>query len=169
MPETDAMLHPARLARCAFLLAACGVVPAAAQTDYRNLDEGRPLRTEDALPADHYGFELTLPYEMEARDGARLHLATPELAYGMIRGGEIGLALPLAAFDREPGTTWVLAGPQLFALQNLVRERPGLPTLTLRADLDLPLGGLGGAETALSLKAIGTRSWVRSGCTPTPR
>ena len=96
------MLHPSRIAGCAFLLIVCGAVPAAGQTDYRNLDEGRPLRTEDALPVDHYGFELTLPYELEARDGARLHLATPELAYGEIRGGEIGVAVPLAAFDVAP-------------------------------------------------------------------
>ena len=42
----------------------------AAQTDFRNLDDGRPTRAEDALPVDHYGFELALPYTLEARTRA---------------------------------------------------------------------------------------------------
>jgi len=153
------MRHPARTAGWGVLLVALAAVPAAGQTDYRNLDEGRPARTEDALPVDHYGFELTLPYELEATDGARLHSTTPELAYGVVRGGEIGLALPLAALDRESGTTWASAGARLFALQNVARERPGRPALAVRADLDLPVGGLGGDDAGLSVKAIATRSW----------
>ena len=48
--------------------------PLAAQTDFRNLDEGRPTHTEDALPVDRYGFELVLPYALEAEDETRLNL-----------------------------------------------------------------------------------------------
>jgi hypothetical protein len=155
----DLMRFPGRVVLWAALLATLGASAAAGQTDYRNLDEGRPAHTEDALPVDHYGFELTLPYELESRDGTRLHLTSPELVYGAIRGGELGVTLPLAARDREAGTTWALAGARLFALQNLMRERPGAPAVALRADLDLPLGGLAGDATALSLEAIATRSW----------
>ena len=133
--------------------------PLAAQTDFRNLDEGRPTHTEDALPVDRYGFELVLPYALEAEDETRLHLTTPELVYGVRPGGEVGLALPLAALDEVDGTTWALAGTRLFALQNLVGEGPAAPALALRADLSLPVGGFGGDDPVLSLKAIGTRSW----------
>ena len=133
--------------------------PLAAQTDFRNLDEGRPTHTEDALPVDRYGFELVLPYALQAEDETRLHLTTPELVYGVRPGGEVGLALPLAALDEVGGTTWALAGARLFALQNLVGEGPAAPALALRADLSLPVGGFGGDDPVLSLKAIGTRSW----------
>ena len=118
-----------RAASCAAALVILGVAPLAAQTDFRNLDEGRPTHTEDALPVDHYGFELVLPYALEAEGETRLHLTTPELMYGLRRGGEVGLALPLAALDEVGGTTWALAGARLFALQNLLREGPSAPAL----------------------------------------
>jgi hypothetical protein len=140
-------------------LAVFGAAPLAAQTDFHNLDEGRPIRTEDALPVDHYGFELSLPYSLDAEDDTRLHLTTPQLTYGVRPGGELGLALPLAALDDVAGTTWGLAGVRLFALQNLVREAPRAPALALRADLALPVGGYGGDDPVVSLKAIATRTW----------
>ena len=153
------MHHPIRAAVWTAALAVAGAAPLAGQVDFRNLDEDRPLHTEDALPVDHYGFELALPYTLEAEDETRLHLTTPELVYGLRRGGEVGFALPLAALDDATGTTWALAGVRLFALQNLVREGPGMPAIALRADLGLPVGGFGGENPVLSLKAIGTRSW----------
>ena len=153
-------MHDSRRAACwAAALAIFGAAPLAAQTDFRNLDEARPIRTEDALPVDHYGFELSLPYALEAEAETRLHLTTPELAYGVRTGGELGLALPLAALDDIAGTTWGLAGVRLFALQNLVREGPRVPSLALRADLALPVGGFAGEDPVLGLKAIATRSW----------
>ncbi|HKU62477.1 MAG TPA: hypothetical protein VJQ44_14725 [Gemmatimonadales bacterium] len=140
-------------------LAIFGAAPLAAQVDFRNLDEGRPVRTEDALPVDHYGLELTLPYTLEAEDEVRLHLTTPELVYGLRPGGEIGVSLPIAALDDIGGTTWAVAGARLFGLQTLAYERPGAPALALRADLILPVGGFAGDDPVLALKAIATRSW----------
>jgi hypothetical protein len=153
------MHDPRRAALWAAAVAVSISTPLAAQTDFRNLDDGRPTHTEDALPVDHYGFELALPYTLEAKDEARLHLTTPELTYGLRPGGEVGLAMPLAALDEAGGTTWGLAGVRLFALQNLLREGPKAPALALRADLSLPVGGFGGEDPVLALKAIGTRSW----------
>ena len=68
-----------------------------------------------------------------------------------------GRPLPLAALDDIAGTTWGLAGVRLFALQNLVREGPRVPSLALRADLALPVGGFAGEDPVLGLKAIATR------------
>jgi hypothetical protein len=153
------MHDPRRAAHSVVALAVFGAAPLAAQTDFRNLDEARPIRTEDALPVDRYGFDLSLPYTFEADDATRLHLTTPELVYGVRSGGELGVALPLAALDDIAGTTWGLAGVRLFALQNLVREATGVPALALRADLALPVGGLAGEDPVLGLKAIATRSW----------
>ena len=77
------MHHPIRAAVWTAALAVAGAAPLAGQVDFRNLDEDRPLHTEDALPVDHYGFELALPYTLEAEDETRLHLTTPELVYGL--------------------------------------------------------------------------------------
>ncbi len=148
-----------RAAWWAAALAVVGAARLAAQTDFHNLDEGRPIRTEDALPVDHYGFELSLPYALDADEETRLHLTTPELVYGVRTGGELGVTLPLAALDEDAGTTWGLAGIRLFALQNLVREGPRAPAFALRADLALPVGNFAGDDPVLALKAIATRSW----------
>jgi hypothetical protein len=132
----------------------------AAQIDYRNLDDHRPVRTEDAYPIERLAFELLVPYEYEdQRDGQRLHVVTPELGYGLADNAEVGLKLPLAALRRSGDTDVGLAGPRLFALYNFNTEGPMIPALAVRADVALPLGGFGGDNPQLTLKGIATRSW----------
>lgn len=141
------------------------VGPLAAQIDYRNLDEGRPVRTEDAYPVERHAFELVIPYEYENERGpVRTHLVAPELAYGIADNAMLGLALPFAALDggAEAETEWGFGGPRLFALYNFNTESPMLPAIALRADASLPIGNLGGDETRASLTAIATRSWGRT-------
>jgi hypothetical protein len=49
--------------------------PLAAQIDYRNLDDERPVATEDAYPVERHAFELLTAYRYEhERGGANLHL-----------------------------------------------------------------------------------------------
>jgi hypothetical protein len=58
--------------------------PLPAQIDYRNLDDGRPVATEDAYPVERYAFELLAPYRFETEaGGAELHLVIPEVAHGI--------------------------------------------------------------------------------------
>ena len=139
--------------------------PLAAQIDYRNLDEGRPVETEDAYPVERHAFELVVPYEYENERGpVRSHLLAPELAYGVADNAMLGLVLPFAALDGGVGaeTEWGFGGPRLFALYNLNTESPALPAVALRADASLPLGNLAGNETRVALTAIATRSWGRT-------
>jgi hypothetical protein len=90
------------VAGLAILLAAFAPRGLAAQIDYRNLDDHRPVRTEDAYPIDRLPFELLVPYEYEdKRDGQRLHVVTPELGYGVADNAQLGLKLPLAALAAE--------------------------------------------------------------------
>ena len=118
----DRSMHDSSRAACwAAALAVFGAAPLAAQTDFRNLDEARPIRTEDALPVDHYGFELSLPYalEAEARDpapsddpGARVRRAHrrragPRAASGCARRHRrhhLGTGRGPALRAAEPGT-----------------------------------------------------------------
>jgi hypothetical protein len=135
--------------------------PLRAQLDYRNLDDHRPVRTEDAYAIERYAFEFMLPVEYGAdRSGERTAVLAPEAAYGFVMNGQLGVKLPVA-FRRVEGVgdDWGLAGPRLFALYNLNSEGPSLPGFALRTDVALPLGGLAGSGARVSVKAMATRGW----------
>jgi hypothetical protein len=136
---------------------------AVAQIDYRNLDDGRPVTTEDAYPVERFGFELLAPYRFEAeRGGADFHVVAPELEYGLLPNTHVGVKAVLAAVDRPGDTDWGLAGIRLFGLYNFNTESGGLPALAVRADGAIPAGNLAGDAFALTLKGIATRSWGRT-------
>lgn len=141
----------------------CTSLPAlaVAQIDYRNLDDDRPVVTEDAYPIERYAFEFLAPYRFEAEDGGQLHTAVPEVEYGLARNAQVGLKLPLAAANGSAGTDWGLAGLRVFGLYNFNTESHWLPALSLRADATFPVGSLAGDGSRLTLKAIATRSWGR--------
>ncbi len=144
------------------LLALLAALPGrlAAQIDYRNLDDDRPVLTEDAYPVERYAFEFLLPYAFEAEPGGgQVHALVPEIEYGIVRNGQLGLKAPLARVRDAGDAEYGLAGLRLFGLYNLNSESRLLPALSARADLLLPVGSLGGDATRVSLKAIATRSW----------
>lgn len=134
-----------------------------AQIDYRNLDDDRPVRIEDAYSAERYAFEFLLPYGVEReRGGGTVHASLLELEYGIIRNGHVGIKAPLAV-RRMAGTSETgLAGLRVFGLYNFNTESRLLPALSLRTDVTFPVGRLGGTETGVAVKAILTRSWGRS-------
>jgi hypothetical protein len=144
-------------------LLALNAAVARAQIDYRNLDDDRPVRVEDAYPVERFAFEFLAPYRLEReRSGAEQHAFLPELAFGIVPNGMIGLKLPVAV-EREGGTTrWGLSTVRFLALYNFNTESPWLPALSLRTDVVLPAGPLGGDETGVSLKAVATRSFGRN-------
>ncbi|HXG44723.1 MAG TPA: transporter [Gemmatimonadales bacterium] len=140
-------------------------VPASllAQLDYRNLDDDRPTITEDAYPVERYAFEFLLPYSYERdRAGTDLHLVMPELEYGIVRNGQVGVKLPLAARRRSGDTEWGPAGVTAFGLYNLNTESRLLPAFAVRVDGHLPVGSLAGDGARVTFKAIATRSWGRN-------
>jgi hypothetical protein len=144
----------------------CSVVlagPASAQIDYRNLDDERPVVSEDAYPIERYAFELTASYRYESEvGGSKLHLVVPEVAYGMLPNAEIGVETPLAAVDLGPDTDWGLAGLRFFGFYNFNTESPVLPALSIRGDVSLPVGSLAGEDGRFTLKGIATRTWGRT-------
>src|SRR5688500_8454300 len=96
-----------QIAALAIVFTVVGIRPLAAQIDYRNLDDHRPVRTEDAYPIERYAFELLVPYEYENEQaGDALHVITPELGYGVLANTQVGLKLPVAAVNAEDGTDW---------------------------------------------------------------
>ncbi len=162
VPGLPIVRHPAGAAIALLGWLAAGPAPLSAQLDYRNLDDDRPTVTEDAYPVERYGFEFLLPYLYQReRGGADLHVAIPELEYGIVRNGQVGLKLPLAARREGGETTWGLAGITAFGLYNLNTEGRRLPALALRVDGHLPAGALAGDGVRVTFKAIATRSWGR--------
>jgi hypothetical protein len=142
-----------RLFAAAALLVA-GPACLAAQIDYRNLDDDRPTRVEDAYPVERYAFEFLVPYSYARdRSGAVIQASVLELEYGVLRNAQIGVKAPLVT------TTWSLSGLRAFALYNFNTEGLRLPAVALRIDAAFPVGSLGGDETQVGLKGIVTRSW----------
>lgn len=136
---------------------------ARAQIDYRNLDDDRPVVTEDAYPVERYAFELLAPYRFEAEAGGeQLHTTVPEAAYGIARNTQVGVKLPIAGVDEGTSTDWGLAGLRVFGLYNFNTETRWLPALALRGDVSFPVGSLAGDGSRFALKAIATRSWGRT-------
>jgi hypothetical protein len=159
------MRHEAWRARLAgVLLFGAGIVGSLeAQIDYRNLDDERPLFSEDAYPIERYAFELLVPYRYEAEaDGERVHASVLELGYGIADNTQLGVHAPLAVLDAADGTEVGLAGIQPFVLYNFNTEGPWLPALSLRGDVSFPVGSLGGDGTRFTVRAIATRGWGRT-------
>ena len=137
---------------------------AAAQLDYRNLDDDRPVRVEDAYPVEWRSFEFNLPYSFTRRsDGATLHSSVLELTWGVVRDAQVGVKVPLASMDDavSNGAAGV-SGIRLFALYNFNTDAPSLPALSLRGDVQLPAGSLGPGEPRGGVTAIATRSFGRT-------
>lgn len=144
------------------LTPAIGAARLQAQTDYRNLDQHRPLRTQDAYAIERYAFELVLPYELERERGADQHIVAPELSYGFARNAQAGVELPFAAVRSAGGTEWGFAGPRLRLFYNFNTEGPVLPALSLGGRLALPIGGLAPDDPRVTLMGVATRSWGRT-------
>ncbi len=140
-----------------------GAAPLAAQIDYRNLDDDRPTRVEDAYPAERYAFELLIPYAVEReRGGATVHASVLELEYGILPNAQIGFKAPFAAVHSGGTTTTGLSGLRVFALYNFNTESLVLPAFSFRTDVTLPAGSLAGSVTHVTVKGIATRSFGRT-------
>ncbi len=150
-----------RVVRACIILAGLVGLPAlaGAQTDYRNLDDGRPVRTEDAFVADHHAFELLAPIIFDADvSGANRYTAQPELEYGVIPNGQLSVRLPFGVVD-SAGSDWGMGGAQLSAMYNFNAEGPVLPAFSARVDLALPVGALAGDVALTTVKAVATRTF----------
>jgi hypothetical protein len=137
---------------------------AAAQTDYYNMDSGRPLTIEDASATERYAFELQLaPIRLERTRGGRYRWEIePELAYGILPRTQVEVAAPISYYDESTGARPGLGGIVLSALHNLNVET-SLPALALSGAVVLPIGSMAPDEAVFSAKAIATRTfrWAR--------
>jgi hypothetical protein len=137
--------------------------PAAAQIDYRNLEDDRPALIEDAYAIERHAFELLAPWRYgRDRDGGSTHAFVPEVEYGILRNAQLGLKFPIAGARTADGRDWGLSGIKLFGLYNFNTESRFLPAFAIRTDATFPVGSLAGEGTRVTVKGIATRSWGRN-------
>jgi hypothetical protein len=127
--------------------------------DHNNLDEGRPLRIEDAYPIA-YG-------ELSAETGARfqhnrqspVRFAFPvEILYGAYWNLHLGLGSTLATEPRTIDEAEKSGDLRIVALYNFNQETLRLPALAAKLGLDFPTGVRSrGVDT--EVKGIVTRSF----------
>jgi hypothetical protein len=140
-------------------LVICLVAAPVWAADHNNLDEGRPLRLEDAYPIA-YG-------ELSAETGARVSLnrQSPdrvtfpvELLYGAYRNLQVGVGSTLATAPHTIDEAEKSGDLRTFALYNFNQETLRLPAFTAKLSLDFPTGiHSRGVDT--ELKGILTRSF----------
>ena len=156
----SAVLFPAILYALFAAVASPGL--AEAQTDYYNLDDGRPVAVEDALPLERYAFELQVaPFRVEGEgDGTKILSLAPELAYGLLPRTDLSLHLPVTLRRGEGLAEDVsgVSGLELVLFHNLNVETRSAPALALSGGLAFPVGGLAGKSTRATVKAIATRT-----------
>jgi len=153
------------LRRAVIVVVACLApsAPLAAQTEYYNLDAGRPTRIEDAIPTERYALELVLGglrVDWLAR-GAQRWRTEPKVVYGVLPFTEIEVRVPvIRAVSRNtsaPAATGV-GGVAIGALHAFNLETNRLPAFALESEVQLPAGLFGAPATSYSLKALVTRT-----------
>lgn len=142
------------------LLLALGASPATAQTDYYNLDAGRPLRIEDAVAIERHAFEWQMaPLRVSGARGAGTLVALePELAWGVLPRTQVEVGLPLQRWQRGERVVLGAAGIDLSILHALNTETMGLPALALAGHVLVPAGAFGASRAYPTLTAIATRT-----------
>jgi hypothetical protein len=145
------------------LLAAAGR-PAAAQSEYYNLDAGRPGRVEDAEPTPLYSLDIDpSQLQFERLTGGTIRFrAEPRLAYGAFPFTELELRTPIVRVDppRASGAraTTGLGGVGLGFLHAFNVETPAIPALAISGEWLAPAGSLAGPVGSYSLKLLATKT-----------
>lgn len=149
--------YPGLVAALALLLLGAAAAPAAAQTDYYNLDKERPLRVEDAYATERYAFEFQLsPLTLTGlRNGGWVYVPSLEVKHGLLPGLEVSAGVNANVVRAAGETTRSLGDLELSALYNLNSETLRIPALGVRVTGHLPLEGDEGASA--EVKGIVTR------------
>ena len=143
------------------LISLAAAPPLAAQTEYRSLDAGRPLRVEDAMPAERGALDLQLaPARLELLPGGRVRWqASPKLAYGVLPRTELEVRAPLVYRERGAAPRAGLAGVGVGFTHAFNVETLRIPALAVGGEVFLPVGAVAAPRATASVKGIVTRSF----------
>lgn len=133
----------------------------AAQSDYRNLEAGRPLRVTDATPTERYSLDLDLTtFRLERLTLGRYRLQyEPRIAYGILPRAEVSFRMPSFYRERSISPRGGVAGLGIGGEYQLSMERQAIPAVALSAEAFIPAGP-NALRTSYSAKGIVTKSFA---------
>lgn len=131
-----------------------------AQSPYFNTDAGRPLRIEDAVPTERYGFELMLPTaRIEHLDGGIVRWRfQPGISYGVLPQTELDLHGTFVYREATAQPRGGLASVDVSLMHAFNTETVHLPAIALAVDGYVPAGAARTGGTAYSIRMLMTRS-----------
>jgi hypothetical protein len=133
----------------------------AGAVDHKNLDEGRPLRLEDAyaISTGEIALEAGAGFTLR-RHGDDRGFFPIELLYGAFPNFQVGVGTTLSTDPREidePGKSGDL---RIGALYNLNQETLVMPAFGVKLEVELP-SGVGSKGVDVEVKGIVTKSFER--------
>ncbi len=154
------MRHFRKRFLCAGLLALAASEQAAAQSDYRNLDAGRPIAVEDAQPIEFRELEAqtSLPRFSREGKGKRLLAIESELKWGLLKDMQAGVSDEFVVLRDPTHTVATWRDTQVHVLYNFNQETPRLPAVAIRPELAIESGGLGSRHEHAAWKMILTKT-----------
>ena len=135
-------------------------VRAQAQTDYYNLDRGRPFTVQDAIALERHALEWKLaPMRIHSgRDGRLTFELEPGISWGALPGTQLELVLPIANEPRQGGRHTGLGGIEFSVLHALNVETMQLPGLAVTASAFSPVASDAGARVYPTFGSVATRT-----------
>jgi len=138
------------------------LIPVSASAiDHKNLDEGRPLRLEDAyaISTGEIAVEAGAGFTLQRR-GANREFFPIEVLYGALPNFQIGLGTFLSTDPHEVDERPKSGDVRFSALYNFNQETLRIPAFGLKLGLDAPTG-VDSRGFAVELKGIVTKSFER--------
>ena len=132
--------------------------PAAYAIDHKNLDEGRPLRLDDAyaIASGELAVEVGAGFALERR-GPDRGVFPLEVLYGALPNLQLGLGTTLLTDPHEVHEQTKSGDLRVSGLYNVNQETLNLPAFGLKLELNLPTG-VDSAGADVEVKGIVTKS-----------
>jgi hypothetical protein len=129
--------------------------------DHTNLDEGRPLRLEDAyaIAEDEIALEVGGGFTLQRR-GSNRGVFPAEVLYGAYPNLQVALGTTLSTAPRDIDDRPKAGDLQMSALYSFNQETISLPALALKVGVDTPTG-IEARGYGIELKGIITKSIER--------
>jgi hypothetical protein len=149
------MRHRTIIVSLALLMA---VTPVANAIDHKNLDEGRPLRLDDAyaIASGELAVEVGAGFALERR-GPDRGVFPLEVLYGAFPSLQLGLGTTLLTGPHEVHEQTKSGDLRVSGLYNFNQETSTLPAFGLKLELNLPTG-VDSAGVDVEVKGLMTRS-----------
>lgn len=133
----------------------------AAQNGYYNLDSGRPLRVEDAVPTARGELEVQfLPFRGEwLGDGTQRQRIEPKLSYGVLPMTELELRLPVVRAHSPGAPARVGIASAAIGALHAMNVETRWPAFALAGEVVLPVGSISAPRASYGAKALFTKTF----------